>query len=103
MAGWGISPSPATSLEVSMITTLLSKSSAKTLAISRSAVVLPTPGRPKSKMELPVSTKSRIMVMVPYTARPMRQVKPIISPWRLRMALIRWRVRSIPARLSPLK
>ncbi len=52
------------------------------------------------RMDFPVSTKSLMMSMVPNTARPMRQVNPTILPVRLRMALIRWRVRSMPARLS---
>ena len=103
IAGWGTSPSPAISLEVSIITTRLPKSSARTRAISRKAVVLPTPGRPSMRIDLPLSTKSRIMLIVPKTARPTRQVSPITSPRRLRMALIRWSVRSIPARLSPPK
>ena len=38
--------------------------------------------------------------IVPYTARPMRQVSPTIFPLRLRIALIRCSVRSMPARLS---
>ncbi len=103
MAGWAMSPSPAISLEVSIIITLLCRSSANTRAISRKAVVLPTPGRPNMRIDLPVSTKSRIIPIVPNTARPTRQVKPIILPLRLRMALIRCKVCSIPARLSPPK
>ena len=67
-----------------------------TRAISRRAVVLPTPGRPSIKIDWPVSTKSRIMPIVPNTARPTLNVKPIISPLRLRRALIRCRVCSMP-------
>ncbi len=40
----------------------------------------------------PPSTMSRMMSIVPKTARPMRQVRPTTFPARLRMALIRWRV-----------
>ena len=38
--------------------------------------------------------------MVPKTARPTRQVRPTILPLRLRMAVMRCSVRSMPARLS---
>ena len=38
--------------------------------------------------------------MVPKTARPTRQVSPTMRPRRLRMAEMRCRVRSMPARLS---
>ncbi len=86
-----------------MITTRFWSSSASTRAISRRAVVLPTPGRPNIKIDLPLSTRSRIVAIVPNTARPTRQVRPITSPRRLRMALIRCRVCSMPARLSPPK
>ena len=77
MPGCGISPSPAISFEVSTMTTRLCRSSASTRAISRSIVVLPTPGLPSSRMLLPDSTMSRMMAMVPKTARPTRQVRPI--------------------------
>ena len=100
MAGWGTSPSPAISLEVSTMTTRFLASWDKTLAISRSMVVLPTPGRPKSRMFLPEKARSSIILMVPKTARPTRQVMPMTCPFRLRMADIRCRVRSMPARLS---
>ena len=100
MPGCGMSPSPAISFEVSTTTTRLSRSSASTRATSRSMVVLPTPGRPRSRIDFPVSTMSRMMSMVPKTARPMRQVRPTILPLRLRMAVMRWSVRSMPARLS---
>ncbi len=46
MPGCGISPSPPISLLVSMITTRLRHSSDSRRAISRTLVVLPTPGRP---------------------------------------------------------
>ena len=98
-----MSPSPAISFEVSIITTRLPRSSANTRAISRKAVVFPTPGRPNIRIDCPVSIKSRIMAIVPNTARPTRQVRPMMSPARLRMALMRCRVFSMPARLSPLK
>ena len=100
MAGCGMSPSPAISLEVSTTTTRLPRSSARTRAASRSIVVLPMPGRPMIRIDFPVSTKSVMISIVPYTARPMRQVSPTILPLRLRMALMRWSVRSMPARLS---
>ena len=101
IAGCGISPSPAISLEVSMIITRLPTSSASTRAISLNFVVLPTPGGPRKRMDLPDSTRSLIMSIVPVMARPTRQVKPIILPWRFLMQEILCRVRSIPARLSP--
>ena len=100
MAGWGISPSPAISLLVSITTTRFCRSSASTRAISRRAVVLPTPGRPISNRDCPPSSRSRTMATVPNTARPTRQVRPTTSPRRLRIALMRCRVRSMPARLS---
>ena len=100
MAGCGMSPSPAISFEVSTTTTRLPMSSARTRAASRSIVVLPMPGRPMIRIDFPVSTKSLMISIVPYTARPMRQVSPTILPLRLRMALMRWSVRSMPARLS---
>src|SRR6476469_351057 len=100
MAGWGMSPSPAISFEVSTTTTRLPCSSARTRAASRSIVVLPMPGRPMIRIDFPVSTKSLMISIVPYTARPIRHVSPTIFPFRFRIALIRCRVRSIPARLS---
>ena len=100
MAGCGMSPSPAISLLVSTTTTRLPMSSARTRAASRSIVVLPMPGRPMIRIDFPVSTKSLMISIVPKTARPMRQVSPTTLPLRLRIALMRWRVRSIPARLS---
>ncbi len=65
MAGWGISPSPAISFEVSTMMTRLPKSSARTRATSRSMVVLPTPGRPSSRTLLPDWIRSSITFMVP--------------------------------------
>ena len=100
MPGCGMSPSPAISFEVSTMTTRLPRSSARTRATSRSIVVLPTPGRPRRRTRLPASTMSRMMSIVPNTARPIRQVSPTTLPDRLRIALIRCSVRSIPARLS---
>ncbi len=100
MPGCGMSPSPAISFEVSTMTTRLPRSSARTRATSRSIVVLPTPGRPRRRTDCPPSTMSRMMSIVPNTARPMRQVSPTTLPERLRIALMRWSVRSIPARLS---
>jgi len=102
IAGWGTSPSPAISFEVSITITRLLSSSASTLAISRSLVVLPTPGGPRKSIDLPDSTRSLMMLIVPEIARPTRQVRPIILPERLRDGpRYRCRVRSIPARLSP--
>ena len=103
MPGCGMSPSPAISLEVSTTITRLPRSSASTRATSRSIVVLPTPGRPSSRTLCPLSTMSRMMSMVPKTARPTRQVSPTTLPARFRMAEMRCRVRSMPARLSPPK
>ena len=48
-----MSPSPAISFEVSTTTTRLPSSSASTRAASRSIVVLPTPGRPSSRIDSP--------------------------------------------------
>ena len=96
----GTSPSPAISFDVSTMTTRL-RSSLKTRAHSRSIVVLPTPGRPSKQIDLPLRITSRMMSIVPYTARPTRHVSPTMSPLRLRIALMRCSVCSIPARLSP--
>ena len=52
------------------------------------------------RIDFPLSTKSLMISIVPKTALPIRQVRPTILPLRLRIALIRWSVRSIPARLS---
>ena len=101
MAGCGTSPSPAISLEVSTMMTRLWASTDSTRAISRSMVVLPTPGRPSSSRFLPERAKSSMSLMVPNTARPTRQVRPMTRPRRLRMAEMRCSVRSRPARLSP--
>ncbi len=65
MAGCGMSPSPAISLQVSTTTTRLPMSSASTRAASRSIVVLPMPGRPMIRIDFPVSTKSLMISMVP--------------------------------------
>ena len=51
-------------------------------------------------MLCPDSTMSRMMSIVPNTARPTRQVRPTTLPERLRMAQMRCSVRSMPARLS---
>ncbi len=77
------------------------RSSASTRAHSRSIVVLPTPGRPNKQIDLPLRITSSTMSIVPYTARPTRQVSPTMRPVRLRIALMRCSVCSIPARLSP--
>ena len=98
MAGWGMSPSPAISLLVSTITTR--RSSEIMRAASRNSVVLPTPGRPSKSTFRPSVIRSRTMSTVPETALPTRQVSPTTSPVRLRMAEMRCKVRSIPARLS---
>ena len=95
-----MSPSPPISFDVSTMTTRLFASSASTRATSRSIVVLPTPGRPSRRMLFPLITRSSMMRIVPYTARPMRQVSPTTFPRRLRMAEMRCSVRSMPARLS---
>ncbi len=85
-----------------MTITLFLRSSARTRAISRSLVVFPTPGRPRIRRFWPVSISPRSISMVPNTARPTRRVRPTTSPLRFLMAEIRCRVRSMPARLSPL-
>jgi hypothetical protein len=61
---------------------------------------LADPGRPMIRIDFPVSTKSLMISIVPNTARPIRHVSPTILPFRFRIALIRWSVRSMPARLS---
>lgn len=63
-------------------------------------VVFPTPGGPISNKEAPSLTKSRNRLALPDTARPTRQVSPIIAPFLFLMALIRCKVLLIPARLS---
>ena len=80
--------------------TRLCASTDRTRAISRSMVVLPTPGRPRRRMFFPENARSSIILMVPKTALPTRQVMPMTSPLRFRIAEIRCSVRSIPARLS---
>ena len=101
MAACGMSPSPAISFEVSTITTRLPSSSASTRAASRSSVVLPTPGGPSNRRLLSGSwTRSCTMSTVPKTARPTRQVSPMMPPVRFRKAEMRCRVRGMPARLS---
>lgn len=66
-------------------------------------VVFPTPGGPISNKEAPSLTKSRNKLALPDTARPTRQVKPIIAPFLFLIALIRCSVLLIPARLSTAK
>lgn len=99
--GCGTSPSPAISLEVSIMTTLLWAASASMLEMSLIAVVFPTPGRPSSSIDLPDSTTSAAIFALPVMALPTRQVRPTICPSRLRMQLILCRHLLIPARLSP--
>mmetsp|Transcript_45619 Transcript_45619/g.87249 ORF Transcript_45619/g.87249 Transcript_45619/m.87249 type:complete len:305 (+) Transcript_45619:729-1643(+) len=101
IAGWGTSPSPPISLEVSTMTTRLFSSSESTRASSRITVVLPTPGRPRKRMESLPSNKSRIISTCPVTERPTRHVRPTMFPRRLRMQLMRCKVPGIPALLSP--
>mmetsp|Transcript_11134 Transcript_11134/g.20951 ORF Transcript_11134/g.20951 Transcript_11134/m.20951 type:complete len:326 (-) Transcript_11134:111-1088(-) len=105
MAGWGMSPSPPISFEVSTITTLLCISSAKTRAISLTTVVFPTPGLPSKSIEqgFSASRRSLIISTCPVTARPTLHVKPTTPPVLFLMALMRWRVPAIPALLSPPK
>ena len=62
-AGCGTSPSPPISFDVSTITTRFD--SARIRAASRSCVVFPTPGRPKSSKLLPLSIRSLIISVVP--------------------------------------
>mmetsp|Transcript_66386 Transcript_66386/g.110923 ORF Transcript_66386/g.110923 Transcript_66386/m.110923 type:complete len:276 (+) Transcript_66386:1904-2731(+) len=103
MAGWGMSPSPPISFEVSTITTRILYTSDSCRATSRKTVVLPTPGGPRKRMEVGVSKRSLMMSTRPEVARPTRQVSPIMPPNRLRMALMRCSVPGRPARLSPPK
>lgn len=53
MPTWGMSPSPPISLLVSTMTTRICSSSASIRDISRRAVVLPEPGRPSSRIDMP--------------------------------------------------
>jgi hypothetical protein len=53
-----------------------------------------------SSNDPPSFTKSCSKLALPGTARPTRQVRPMMAPFRLRIALIRCSVRLIPARLS---
>mmetsp|Transcript_8006 Transcript_8006/g.29972 ORF Transcript_8006/g.29972 Transcript_8006/m.29972 type:complete len:269 (+) Transcript_8006:2765-3571(+) len=99
--GWGISPSPPISLDVSTITTRRPHSTLNTRDISRIAVVLPTPGRPNSKIETPVCSKSFTKSALPSTARPTRHVNPTTTPDRFRITDTRCSVSFTPARLSP--
>lgn len=66
-------------------------------------VVFPTPGGPIRSKEAPSLIKSRSILALPETARPTRQVNPIIVPFRFLMELMRCRVRLMPARLSMAK
>ena len=87
MAGWGISPSPAISLGIYNHHPLGTRPPTPGLFPQHGG--LADPGLPSSRMLLPVSMTSRMMSMVPKTARPTRQVRPMISPCLLRMADIR--------------
>ncbi len=82
MAGCGMSPSPAISLEVSTTTTRLPSSSASTRATSRSIVVLPTPGRPRRRIDSPASITSRRMSTVPIDgpAHPAGEADHVADP-----------------------
>ena len=64
------------------------------------AVVFPTPGGPISKSEPPLCTRSLAISALPEIARPTLHVRPTILPALFLIALIRCKVRSIPARLS---
>ena len=103
MPACGMSPSPAISFDVSTTTTRRSSSLAKTRAISRSIVVLPTPGGPSSSRLHREATMSATTCVVPCSARPGRMVSPTMLPERLRSAEKRCSVRAIPARLSAVK
>lgn len=52
------------------------------------------------RMERPEAMRSAAMLALPGTARPARQVSPMMRPSRLRMQEMRCSVRSMPARLS---
>jgi hypothetical protein len=54
-------------------------------------------------MEEPLQMRSRTSSALPVIARPTRQVRPTTLPERLRIALMRCSVASMPARLSPPK
>mmetsp|Transcript_43 Transcript_43/g.147 ORF Transcript_43/g.147 Transcript_43/m.147 type:complete len:336 (+) Transcript_43:755-1762(+) len=105
IAGWGMSPSPPISFEVSTMTTRLFSSSARTLAISRTTVVFPTPGLPSSNMEQGFSASSRSLIIStwPVTALPTLHVRPTTPPVLFLMALMRCSVPAMPALLSPPK
>lgn len=51
-------------------------------------------------MDFPTIAKSAASEALPVTARPTLHVNPTIVPSRFRMQLMRWSVRSKPARLS---
>lgn len=63
-------------------------------------VVFPTPGGPMSNNEAPSSTKSLNKSALPVIALPTRQVNPIIAFFLFLTALMRCKVRLMPARLS---
>ena len=76
IAGWGTSPSPPISLEVSTMTTRLCSSSASVRAISRMTVVLPTPGLPRNRMLLATASTSTYNHLESLDASIPRQVFP---------------------------
>ena len=71
---------------VSTITTRRRHSAASIRDTSRSTVVLPEPGLPSSRMDLPLLARSAMRAALPGTARPTRQVRPTMPPSRLRQA-----------------
>mmetsp|Transcript_6502 Transcript_6502/g.26346 ORF Transcript_6502/g.26346 Transcript_6502/m.26346 type:complete len:344 (-) Transcript_6502:11-1042(-) len=106
MPGCGMSPSPPISFEVSTITTRRamppdSRETESTRAISRIAVVFPTPGLPRSKTLRPLRNRSKTKSALPSMALPTRAVSPTTLPARLRMTETRCNVSLTPARLSP--
>lgn len=56
-----------------------------------------------SNREAPSLTRSRNALALPDSARPTRQVNPIIAPFRFLIALIRCKVLLMPALLSTAK
>mmetsp|Transcript_5330 Transcript_5330/g.6607 ORF Transcript_5330/g.6607 Transcript_5330/m.6607 type:complete len:321 (+) Transcript_5330:653-1615(+) len=99
MQGCGTSPSPAISLLVSTMQTLLSMASSR--VASRTMVVFPLPGSPRNRMlRSSPNSRSEIMSALPLTCLPTRIVRPITSPLRFLMPEIRCSCCSNPARLS---
>ena len=108
MEGWGWRPSPAISFVLSTTTTFSSGRLDKSLANSRSTVVLPTPGLPMMRRDACRETTSSgrhapVRSTTPLTTRPIRAAMPITVAGGgvgLVMRLILLSKESSPTRLS---